>query len=96
MRPGRHPPRGPAGRSGGGGRDAALAAAPRRGVVHGAVDAGALAAFGDIVRRDEREVELRVAQDQLAALITRLGMLPLADVEVEAASLEDVFMEQYR
>ncbi len=62
----------------------------------GPVDTSALAAFGTIVRQDEREVELRVAQDQLAALITRLGMLPLADVEVEAASLEDVFMEQYR
>ena len=62
----------------------------------GPVDAAALAAFGEVVRREDAEIELRVEQEQLAALVTRLGMLPLADVQIEAASLEDVFLEQYR
>jgi ABC-2 type transport system ATP-binding protein len=60
------------------------------------VDASWLGGFGEIVRQEALEVEMRVAQDQLTTLIARLGTLPLADVTVEPASLEDVFLEQYR
>ena len=60
------------------------------------VDGAALAQLGEIVRQDAASIELRVAQDQLAALVARIGMLPLADLTVEPPSLEDVFMEHYR
>jgi len=60
------------------------------------VDAAALAHFGEIAASGERHVELLVAQDQLPALVARLGMLPLSDLLVERPTLEDAFLEKYR
>lgn len=61
-----------------------------------AVDPSVLASFGEAVRRTPTEVELLVAQADLAALVARIGMLPLVDLTIEAASLEDAFLEHYR
>src|SRR3989338_8429345 len=58
--------------------------------------AGRLAHFGEVVAQDGAEVELLVAQAELAALVARIGMLPLADLTIEPPSLEDVFLEHYR
>ncbi len=60
------------------------------------VDPAALAPFGTVVTAAAREAELLVAQPQLAALVARLGLLPLADVEIEAPRLEDAFLDRYR
>lgn len=60
------------------------------------VDAAALAHFGEVVEREARRVVLRVAQEELPALVARLGMLPLVDLVVEPPSLEEVFLERYR
>ena len=60
------------------------------------VDAGSLAAFGEITVADRRRVELLVAQERVAALVVRLGVLPLADLVIEPARLEDAFLERYQ
>ena len=60
------------------------------------VDAQGLAHFGEVVAVSRREVTLLVAQADLAALVARLGMLPLADLVVEPPSLEEAFLERYR
>ncbi len=60
------------------------------------VDATSLAAFGEITAAAERRVELLVAQDRIAALVVRLGVLPLADLVIEPARLEDAFLERYQ
>ncbi len=60
------------------------------------MDAGELAGFGPIVERSPRHIVLLVAQADVPALVTRLGMLPLADLEIAPPRLEDAFLEQYR
>jgi len=60
------------------------------------VDAAALAHFGEVKAAAPRHVELLVAQSQVAALVARLGMLPLADLLVEHPTLEEAFLEHYR
>lgn len=60
------------------------------------VDAASLCSFGEVISRDGTAVELLVSQAELPALIARLGMLPLADLEVEPPRLEDAFLEYYR
>ena len=60
------------------------------------VDVTALAHFGDITAGTGRHVEMLVAQSQVAALVVRLGMLPLADVVIEHPTLEEAFLEHYR
>ena len=60
------------------------------------VDATSLAAFGEITSASERRVELLVAQDRITALVVRLGVLPLADLVIEPARLEDAFLERYQ
>ena len=60
------------------------------------VDAAPLAHFGELVHREAASVELLVAQADLPALVTRIGLLPLTDLTIEPPSLEDVFLEQYR
>jgi ABC-2 type transport system ATP-binding protein len=60
------------------------------------VDPQPFAHFGALVASSPREVALLVAQEQLPALVARLGMLPLADLVVEAPSLEEAFLERYR
>jgi ABC-2 type transport system ATP-binding protein len=60
------------------------------------VDPQPFAHFGALVAASPREVSLLVAQEELPALVTRLGMLPLADLVVEAPSLEEAFLERYR
>ena len=62
----------------------------------GDVDATALEHFGAVVERTPRQLTLLVAQTELPALVARLGMLPLADLVVEAPSLEEAFLEHYR
>ena len=62
----------------------------------GDVDPQSLAHFGELVASSAREVALLVAQEELPALVARLGMLPLADLVVEAPSLEEAFLERYR
>jgi ABC-2 type transport system ATP-binding protein len=61
-----------------------------------AVDVAAFAHFGEIAASGERHVELLVAQDQMPALVARLGMLPLSDLLVERPTLEEAFLEKYR
>jgi len=60
------------------------------------VDLAALAHFGEVVVSTEQHLELLVAQAELPALITRLGMLPLVDLLVERPTLEEAFLERYR
>jgi len=55
-----------------------------------------LAALGRVVSHEGREVVLRVAQRELAATIARaLARLPLLDLTVEAAPLEEVMSELF-
>lgn len=60
------------------------------------VDTQALAHFGAVIAAGEREATLLVTQEELPALVARLGMLPLADLVVEPPSLEEAFLEYYR
>ncbi len=60
------------------------------------VDAQALAHFGQLEQASPREVTLLVAQEQLPALVARLGMLPVEDLVVEPPGLEEAFLERYR
>ena len=60
------------------------------------VDHQALAHFGEVLAASPREIALRVAQEELPALVARLGMLPVTDVVVEPPSLEEAFLEHYR
>jgi len=60
------------------------------------VDVTALAHFGEITSGTGRRVEMLVAQSQIAALVARLGMLPLADLIIEHPTLEEAFLEHYR
>ena len=62
----------------------------------GPVDVAALAHFGQVAASTERHVELLVPQNQMPALIARLGMLHLADLLIERPTLEDAFLEHYR
>jgi len=61
-----------------------------------AVDQQALAHFGAVVEAGEREMTLLVTQEELPALVARLGMLPLVDLVIEPPSLEEAFLEHYR
>ena len=60
------------------------------------VAASELASFGEVVESGADHVLLLVAHERLPALVTKLGMLPLADLVVEPPRLEEVFLEQYR
>jgi ABC-2 type transport system ATP-binding protein len=60
------------------------------------VDASGFAHFGALVAGSPRHVELLVAQQEIPALVARLGMLPLADLVVERPTLEEAFLEHYR
>ena len=60
------------------------------------VDLQALAHFGEVLAGSPREASLTLAQEQLPALVARLGMLPVEDVVVEPPSLEEAFLERYR
>ncbi len=60
------------------------------------VDVTALARFGEVTVQRGRHVELLVTHTEVPALVARLGMLPLADLLVEAPTLEDAFLEHYR
>jgi ABC-2 type transport system ATP-binding protein len=60
------------------------------------VDHQALAHFGEVLSASPREIALRVAQEELPALVARLGMLPVTDLVVEPPSLEEAFLEHYR
>ncbi len=57
---------------------------------------GELAPFGRIVEHAPTRVVLLVSRAEMAALITRLGSLPIADIEAAAPRLEDAFLEQYK
>ena len=72
-------------------------ALPRRVVVTFAADVETiLAEFGDVIARSPRRIELLVAAARVPALVTSLGALPLADLLIEAQSLEEAFLERYR
>jgi ABC-2 type transport system ATP-binding protein len=60
------------------------------------VDHQALAHFGVVIDSAPRRVALLVSQQDLPALVARLGMLPLVDLVVEPPSLEEAFLERYR
>jgi ABC-2 type transport system ATP-binding protein len=60
------------------------------------VDPGGLAAFGRVTTASPRRVELLVEAANVPALVGRLGQLPLADLLIEAQSLEEAFLERYR
>jgi len=60
------------------------------------VDPAPLAHFGALIVALPRHVELLVAQEQVPALVARLGMLPLADLVIERPTLEEAFLEHYR
>jgi beta-exotoxin I transport system ATP-binding protein len=73
-------------------------ALPRRAVVvfSADVDQAALSECGRVVTATPRRIELLVPTDRVAMFVKRLGSLPVADVQIEAPSLEEVFLEQYR
>ena len=60
------------------------------------VDAGALAAFGDVVSQSGATIEMVVARNSVPALVEALRSLPLADLTIEPLGLEDAFLEHYR
>ncbi len=73
-------------------------ALPRRAVVvfSADVDQAALSECGRVVTATPRRIELLVPTDRVAMFVKRLGSLPVADVQIEAPSLEEVFLERYR
>jgi ABC-2 type transport system ATP-binding protein len=73
-------------------------ALPRRVVAafSGDVDPDSLSSFGHVIARSPRRIELMVEAAQVPALVGRLGAMPLADLLVEAQSLEEAFLERYR
>jgi ABC-2 type transport system ATP-binding protein len=60
------------------------------------VDAGALAAFGDVVSQSGTTIEMVVARSRVPALVEALRSLPLADLTIEPLGLEEAFLEHYR
>jgi ABC-2 type transport system ATP-binding protein len=60
------------------------------------VEPSSIAAFGTITTASPRRIELLVEAARVPALVGRLGSLPLADLLVEAQSLEEAFLERYR
>jgi ABC-2 type transport system ATP-binding protein len=60
------------------------------------VNPGSLAAFGTVTTASPRRIELLVEAARVPELVGRLGSLPLADLLVEAQSLEEAFLERYR
>jgi ABC-2 type transport system ATP-binding protein len=60
------------------------------------VDTRPLAQFGEVAVHTETTIEMLVARDNVAAFVRHLGALPLNDLTVEPASLEDAFLEYYR
>ena len=73
-------------------------ALPRRAVVVFStdVDPAALSEWGRVVTATARRIELLVPTDRVATFVKGLGSLPVADLQIEAPSLEDAFLEQYR
>jgi ABC-2 type transport system ATP-binding protein len=73
-------------------------ALPRRvvAVFSADVDAASLAPFGAMTMASSRRIELLVEAARVPALVSRLGTMPLADLLVEAQSLEEAFLERYR
>ncbi len=73
-------------------------ALPRRAVVvfSADVDQAALSEWGRVVTATARRIELLVPMDRVATFVKGLGSLPVADLQIEAPSLEDAFLEQYR
>jgi ABC-2 type transport system ATP-binding protein len=59
-------------------------------------DAGALARFGSVTAHEGPRIELLIAAREVPAFVAHLGTLALADVTIEAPSLEDAFLERYR
>ncbi len=59
-------------------------------------DAEALARFGTVTAREGARTELLVAARDVPALVAHLGTRPLADLTIEAPTLEDAFLEYYR
>ena len=62
----------------------------------GPVADDALPTAGEVVARSPTSVDLLVARADVASLVRQLGALPLADLTIEPASLEDAFLELYR
>jgi ABC-2 type transport system ATP-binding protein len=60
------------------------------------IDPAPLAHFGALIAALPRHVEMLVAQEQVPALVARLGMLPLSDLVIERPTLEEAFLEHYR
>jgi len=73
-------------------------ALPRRvvAVFSADVEAASFAAFGVVTTASPRRIELLVEAAQVPALVGRLAAMPLADLLVEAQSLEEAFLERYR
>lgn len=78
--------------------DSVLAAQRRRVQVtfSAPVDADALARCGELRARSATSAEILVARADLPAVVRHLSTLPIADLTVEPASLEDAFLELYR
>ena len=62
----------------------------------GDVDGGSFAALGRITFASPRRVELLLDGARVPELVARVHALPLADLTIEAPSLEEAFLEQYR
>ena len=57
------------------------------------VDPAALSEWGRVVTATARRIELLVPTDRVASFVKGLGSLPVADLQIEAPSLEDAFLE---
>ena len=60
------------------------------------VDTTQFAVFGEVTTRTDTRVEMLVARATMPALVRHLASLPIDDLIVEPASLEDAFLEHYR
>ncbi len=60
------------------------------------IDMGTLGQFGEVTAQAGMTIEMLVARARVPAFVQHLGPLPLSDLTVEPANLEDAFLEHYR
>jgi ABC-2 type transport system ATP-binding protein len=60
------------------------------------IDMSPLAQFGKVTARSDKSIDMLVARAGVATFVRHLHGLPLDDLVVEPASLEEAFLEHYR